>query len=654
MSAMRISHCRALQPVQRTICPNRPLLRPLSRSLATSSSSITEGAEGNTNSSNSNSSDTATAAGKENDSPSTTDSTTLAANPAAITNDGSSANQAKEDFYKKFNLKPSVEVGIRASRREKKKRLQMEQEAQLNQTSQTGAEKIHRLFEKLQLGKDTTSRNTTSSSHGLREGAAGAATTATTPESAETAKKVTESWKFLFDEGDLKETSKKEEGKADSPSTSPAEMLDTIPGGSNLFPTISDHRLASTSSATSDSATEREGDSTTMTSDGRVSLDRWKDPRLKSAERDAFKALFSSLFEKKPVNRDNPGSRVQSLFSNFNRTGVEHTLDDNNNESLLGSGDGTISSETSSTENEDPMQVLRRQVESLSKRVDPIYLERKPKTSSFQVMESTVGPQDWMNKDATLPQENSLFASIRDENKVAIRMRKELEDKQQDIVKVKEFVDELISPYVEKTLSSTNSSGQVKPSVVSLDALLSQAILAASSARLGASELGSRVEPQSQDRPLHPWLGNALVEHTRRQGLSVFIRAVRTESFKALIKCRWDSWQDAAGCLEVLKEMQRSGALIDAETKSIVRAMSRELEVASPAPSVLDEHGLVQYGWGEEEQARSLHEMSQIVDSAQDDRELTSEMRRWARRSTDASHYSSSSKPGGSSRSARR
>ncbi|KAF9384106.1 hypothetical protein CPC16_008603 [Podila verticillata] len=442
--------------------------------------------------------------------------------------------EPKEDLYKKFNLKPSAEVGIRVGLREKKEQQERDLEAQkaVAEATETEAAKINRLFAKLQAPDHISSTSTSvpSSSVDRVDGA---------PK-----KKSNDAWKFLFDEDDL-----------DKRETDSKEMLDRIPGASDHFPSVSEHRSLPPSSA-----------STSSTSTTFASSDRWKDPKQKAVEKDAFKALFASLFEHNRPNKDDDPSgptRVQSLFSNFNRSGLPEssTSSSSSSDSLFSplpfthpSSSSSSSSETpESTPTESPMAILRRQLKSLSERSEPIYLEKKPKTSSFQVMESTVGPQDWMNRETALPAESNLFTAIREENKVAIRMRKELEEKQQDMTKVKDFVDELIAPF----LPSSTESGSVKPSGVGLDSLLAQAIMYASSTKASISE----VSPTNGNRSLHPWMGHAMVEHARRQGLPVFIRTVRTESYKALLQSRWNAWQDGPGCLEILKEMQRSGPL---------------------------------------------------------------------------------------------
>ncbi|KAF8984641.1 hypothetical protein BGZ52_012387 [Haplosporangium bisporale] len=492
--------------------------------------------------------------------------------------------EPKEDLYKKFNLKPSAEVGIRVGLREKKEQQERDLEAQkaVAEATETEAAKINRLFAKLQAPDHISSTSTSvpSSSVDRVDGA---------PK-----KKSNDAWKFLFDEDDL-----------DKRETDSKEMLDRIPGASDHFPSVSEHRSLPPSSA-----------STSSTSTTFASSDRWKDPKQKAVEKDAFKALFASLFEHNRPNKDDDPSgptRVQSLFSNFNRSGLPEssTSSSSSSDSLFSplpfthpSSSSPSSSETpESTPTESPMAILRRQLKSLSERSEPIYLEKKPKTSSFQVMESTVGPQDWMNRETALPAESNLFTAIREENKVAIRMRKELEEKQQDMTKVKDFVDELIAPF----LPSSTESGSVKPSGVGLDSLLAQAIMYASSTKASISE----VSPTNGNRSLHPWMGHAMVEHARRQGLPVFIRTVRTESYKALLQSRWNAWQDGPGCLEILKEMQRSGALVDAETRSLVRGMIRDLKATSVDGS----------GWGYDEQVGPLKEMLEIIKSAEEDRD---------------------------------
>lgn len=501
---------------------------------------------------------------------------------------------AKEDLYKKFNLKPSAEVGIRVSLREKKEQQERDLETQkaVAEATETEAAKINRLFAKLQLGPDQTTSSTTSSPPSSSSGSLDGA-----PK-----KKSNDAWKFLFDEDDL---DSKERPQGDKGAAENKEMLDRIPGASDHFPSVSEHR-------SSPSATASTSSTSATTSTSFSSSDRWKDPKQKAVEKDAFKALFASLFEhNRPKDQDASGAnRVQSLFSNFNRSGLPESSTTSSSDSLftpLPFTEPSSTSESTETPKESPMAILSRQLKSLSERSEPIYLDRKPKTSSFQVMESTVGPQDWMNRDTALPSESNLFTAIREENKVAIRMRKDLEEKQGDITKVKDFVDELIAPFL-PSATTTESLG-VKPSGVGLDSLLAQAIMYASSTKATISEAGP--SGANGSRSLHPWMGHAMVEHARRQGLAVFIRTVRTESYKALLQSRWNAWQDGPGCLEILKEMQRSGALVDAETRSLVRGMIRDLKATSSDGS----------GWGYDEQAGPLKEMLDIIKSAEEDRD---------------------------------
>ncbi|KAF9113985.1 hypothetical protein BGX27_000378 [Mortierella sp. AM989] len=549
---------------------------------------------------------------KSHDSNSSSSKEQLDAAATTITVTTSDGSITKEDFIKKFGLKPSVEVGIRARMLERQRK-QAEEDLKLaaEKESNSGAQKMQQLFEKLELGAEVASTGSSKEASQIE----------TMPA---TKKGISDSWKFLFDESELNESK---------------ETLDKIPGASNIFPSLSEYRSSSEyrpPSLTSESSISSLLPDTS--SEQRPpSADRWKDPKMKGTERDAFKALFSSLFEqKKPEQHEaSPGERIQSLFSNFNRTGLEQTVD-GAQEGESGSSpfsspanDLPSSSGEAETAVEDPLQVLRRQLKNLSKRAEPIYLDRKPKTPSFKVMESTVGPQDWLTRDPIMPQENTLFNSIREENKVAIRMRKELEEKVGDVVQVKQFVDDLITPFVEP--QSALSSNTTKPTSSSLDGLLAQAILAISSTRSETKSSGSKeIATDSQPRrSLHPYLGQALVEHTRRQGLPVFIRAVRTESYQALLKSRWDAWHDGPGCLEILKEMQRSGALVDTQTKRIVRDMRRTLKTSLAPSSDLTKDQLRQYGWGHEEQEASLVEMINIISaSGEDDPDYN--MKLWA------------------------
>ncbi|KAG0197090.1 hypothetical protein BGX28_009415 [Mortierella sp. GBA30] len=614
----RISQCRTGTQLSRAICTSTTNLRDLSRPSTENSPAESEHPS----------------PGKSN-----VENTTDYTPKETSTNSPSAESTSVEDLVKKFKLKPSAEVGIRNRLREKQ--LQREKEESLKRAaeedSRSGAEKINRLFEKLQFGGESTTevRNRTSSA------------TAVSSTSSSAPSKISDSWKFLFDEDDLNEK------KAEHLSTASkdVETLDKIPGVSDLFPSLSEYRSPAAASPTASNAST--APNREECTDAQARADRWKDPKMKSTERDAFKALFSSLFEQKP-QAPSSGGKVQSLFSNFNRSGQERSTDEVST-SIFASRTAkpALATATQPTQaatynsissSEDPMQVLRRQLENLSKRVEPIYLERKPKTSSFQVMENTVGPQDWMSRDPTLPQENSLFTAIRNENKVSIRMRKELEEKSGDIVKVKEFVDELLAPFIQPSDSAT-SAETARPSGVSLDGLLAQAILAASSTNLESSG-ASLFQPRSgdrslishsssgQERSLHPLMGQALVEHTRRLGLPVFIRTVRKETYKALLKSRWGAWRDGLGCLEILREMQRNGAAIDTETKHLVLNMIRELGGSSSLSSdpVKSEEQLQQVGWGDEEQMAPLQEMMAIIRSATEDREQDRNMKRWARR----------------------
>ncbi|KAF9439151.1 hypothetical protein BGZ76_010744 [Entomortierella beljakovae] len=544
-----------------------------------------------------------------------------------VSSTSTNGSNTKEDLVKKFKLKPSAEVGVRVRMLERQRRQAEEAAARLaaEKKSESGAEKIQKLFEKLQHGSEEAAE---------RVPGEGRAPTASGG--------ISESWKFLFDETEINE-----EKTTKVSSTRDNETLDKIPNGSDLFPSLSEYQQPASSSDIPRSNLISNQNSEKHSS----VVDRWKDPKMKSAERDAFKALFSSLFEqKKPDHESTPGEKMQSMFSNFNRTGLEQTLDNSKERESESSPFATLAINSplleveKETAGEDPMQVLRRQIENLSKRSEPIYLDRKPKTSTFKVMESTVGPHDWLYRDPTLPQENSLFNAIRDENKVAIRMRKELEEKVGDVVQVRQFVDDLIAPFIET--QSAFTSNAVKPSSSSLDSLIAQAILAVSSKQPGANqasknefkatEVRSTISPQPR-RSLHPYLGQAIVEQTRRHGLLVFIRAIRTESYKALLKSRWDAWQDGPGCLEILREMQRSGALVDSETRSIVRQMKRDLRASSSNPTSLDlasatsKEQLQSYGWGQEEQEASLVEMLNIIATAESEDSISS-TRQWGKR----------------------
>jgi hypothetical protein len=548
---------------------------------------------------------------------------------AATSTSAETATAEKEDLVKKFKLKPSAEVGIRAGKREKQRKRDQEEAARkaAEEESRSGADKIHRLFEKLQLGEDDMTEGGSRTARDSSSAGAGSKSTL--------GKNVSDSWKFLFDEDDLNEKKSKATTTETTAGTEKKETLDRIPGASGLFPHLSEYRSSTSGKASAETSAPKG--------------DRWKDPKLKSAEKDTFKALFSSLFEQKPVTQDSaPGSKVQSLFSNFNRAGMDHSAEGSRAEdSATATLLETLAAKTPTTpevptSSEDPMQVLNRQLFNLSKRVEPIYLDQKPKTSAFQAMESTVAGQDWMSRDATRPNsKNTLFAAIQDENKVAIRMRNELVAKSGDVIKIKEFVDTLIAPYADPSSPAGSKNGP-RPSSISLDGLLAQAILSSSAGSLvGAtttSVIRSKVEgvqapPVKAQRSLHPFMGHALVEHTRRQGLPVFIRVVRTESYKALLKSRWDTWRDGPGCLEILKEMQRNGALVDRETLSIIRKMQRDISEASiPVQETDGEHKVQQYGWGDEEQAAPVVEMLNMVEGEVGNRQESSQMRHWAKR----------------------
>lgn len=563
---------------------------------------------------------------------STTDKSTSAGStkePVTTSTSTKTATVEKEDLVKKFKLKPSAEVGIRAGKREKQRKRDQEEAARkaAEEESRSGADKIHRLFEKLQLGDSDLMEGGSRTAGGASSAGAGSKSTL--------GKNVSDSWKFLFDEDDLNEKKSKATTTETTTGAEKKETLDRIPGVSGLFPNLSEYR-SSTSGMASAEAPAPKGD-------------RWKDPKLRSAEKDAFKALFSSLFEQKPATQDSaPGSKVQSLFSNFNRAGVDHSTNSSKAEdSATATLLETLAAKTLTvpevpTSSEDPMQVLNRQLFNLSKRVEPIYLDQKPKTSAFQAMENTVAGQDWMSRDTTRPNsKNTLFSAIQDENKVAIRMRNELVAKSDDVIKIKEFVDKLIAPYVDPS-SPAGSKNEPRPSSISLDGLLAQAILSSSAGSLVGATATSVVRSKFEDvqappvkaqRSLHPFMGHALVEHTRRQGLPVFIRVVRTESYRALLKSRWDTWRDGPGCLEILKEMQRNGALVDRETLSIIRKMQRDIKDASiPAPLTDEENKVQQYGWGDEEQAAPVVEMLNMIEDEVGSRQESSQMRHWAKR----------------------
>ncbi|KAK3825775.1 MAG: hypothetical protein J3Q66DRAFT_436788 [Benniella sp.] len=524
-----------------------------------------------------------------------------------LSTDPTARPNTTEDLVKKFKLKPSVEVGIRARMLEKQRR--QAEEAERKAAEQDGTseiEKVRRLFDKLHANSGGTGLN----------------------KSGSTTKNVSDAWKFLFDEDDLSEDT----AKGSSTGNQSKDILDSVPGASSMFPSPSEHRaLASTPYLT---ATPTKSPPDVFGSHSKT--DRWKDPRMKSTERDAFKALFSSLFEHKNQDKKerdhqekeqegNREQKLQSIFSNFSRTGQEQPDDDNLSSNADLSSGPAVALDTTSTEtpmDSDPTDVLHRQLFNLSKRVEPIYLARKPSTPSFEVMKNTVGPHDWLSRDPTLPQENTLFNTLRDETQVAIRLRRELVEKQQNIVGVKKFVDDLIASFAQS--ASKPSTDTARPSSVGLDNLLAHAIMAASSTRLNADGSENPTGDQSE-RSLHPFMGDAMVEQARKQGLTVFIRAVRTDSYKALLKSRWDAWHDGPGCLEILREMQRSGALIDGKTKVLVRNMRRELAAISSTPVAADTEGtlfkehLQQYGWGEEEQAAPLLEMLDVIKVAQED-----------------------------------
>ncbi|KAG0337497.1 hypothetical protein BG004_007619 [Podila humilis] len=508
----------------------------------------------------------------------------------------SEERRSKEDLVKKFKLKPSAEVGIRVSLRERREQKERELGSQKAAAEAEGAEanRINRLFDTIQSGRNQAI--------GIEAEESG-----TGPN-----KKPNEAWKFLFDEDDLDTKEEKPQSNNNNTvaegSSQHVELLDRIPGGSTLFPSVSEHRTAFITAAVPPSTTHSFAET-------------WKNPKGRSAEKEAFQSLFASLFEhNKPKETDGP-NRAQSLFSNFNRSGLPESAQ--SVQSATGSifdpsspltATNTLpasSEEDEKMAQENAMAILRRQLKSLSERSEPIYLDKKPKTSSFQVMESTVGTQDWMSQDPVLPSENNLFAVIREENKVAIRMRKELEEKHHDITKVRDFVDELIAPFLSQ--SDEQESTAVKPSGVGLDSLLSQAIMYSSSTRAAITEPGQGSASAAQGkRSLHPWMGHAMVEHARRQGLTVFIRTVRTESYKALLQSRWNAWQDGPGCLEILKEMQSSGALVDAETRSLVRGMVRDLQTTCVKTT---------QGWGFDDQVQPLQEMLKIIKSAEEDQD---------------------------------
>ncbi|KAF9363787.1 hypothetical protein BGX34_003292 [Mortierella sp. NVP85] len=523
-----------------------------------------------------------------------------------LSTDPTARPNTTEDLIKKFKMRPSVEVGIRARMLEKQRRQAEEAARKAAEQDTSEVQKVQRLFDKLQLSGEEAS--VSSGGTGLNR-------------SGSTTKNVSDSWKFLFDESDLSEDT----AKGSSTGNQSKDTLDSVPGASSMFPTPSEHRaLASTPYFT---ATPTKSPPDLFGPHSRT--DRWKDPRMKSTERDAFKALFSSLFEHKTQDKkEQEGNREQklhSIFSNFSRTGQEQPDDDNLSSNADLSSGPAATLDTTSTEtlmDGDPTDVLHRQLVNLSKRVEPIYLARKPNTPSFEVMKNTVGPHDWLSRDPTLPQENTLFNTLRDETQVTIRLRRELVEKQQNIIGVKKFVDELIAPFAQP--ASKSSADTARPSSVGLDNLLAHAILAASSTRLNAD--GSENPTGDQvERSLHPFMGDAMVEQARKQGLTVFIRAVRTDSYKALLKSRWDAWHDGPGCLEILREMQRSGALIDGKTRTLARNMRKELAAISSTPVAANTEGTIfkehlqQYGWGEEEQAAPLLEMMEVIKTAQED-----------------------------------
>ncbi|KAG0243291.1 hypothetical protein BGW41_002476 [Actinomortierella wolfii] len=533
-----------------------------------------------------------------------------------------------EELIKQYQSKPSAEVGIQAKRRKATAAPSSSSSSENDSTISSS----RTLFQKLQdnhAEAGDQDQHVSSSDllhHGEKK-------TSTAP--------VSDQWKFLFDETEFDDDSKS--STSDNKQTAAAadakkekDLLDQIPGSSSMFPPLDEYPEPSRSSAGSGS-----GATTTTTARKHVqtsSSDHWKDPRMNSAEKDAFKALFASLFETKPKDDDNDlaGQKEPlAIFSTFKRPST--STDDGTAET---SGDHSIFSTTTTTtppKKENPLDLLDRHLKTLSMRTGPIYVRgpEKPKPYAEATLEKTlVGDEVWAEQSAGEARDDSMFLQIREENMAAIRVRNELNGFEHDVAGLSTFVADLLQTFSSgsgggnssNTTTSTDQQQQQqqqpsqKPKVSGLvmDELLSRAITIASSSDVqakttptliltGPSSPSPFLDPSSQrTKSLQPLMGGAFVEHARRQGLSTFIQTVRSESYKALIRTRWENFKDAAGCLAILQEMRQNGALIDPELQSMINRMGSEIGQQAQRPSSA-------LGWDAQDQLADIEIMKSII-----------------------------------------
>ncbi|KAG0264258.1 hypothetical protein DFQ27_001335 [Actinomortierella ambigua] len=549
-----------------------------------------------------------------------------------------------EELIKQYQSKPSAEVGIRAKQRVAAAAAAAE--ADKEASSATGAVSSSRsLFQKLRDPQEEAAHDNTGHGEGGKS------------------ESVSDQWKFLFDETEFEGRGEGDKAVADK-GLSSQDLLDQIPGSSVMFPSLTEYadspRVTKSRIATSPQAA-----SASTLRQQQQSGEQWRDPKMNNAEKDAFKALFVSLFETKPKEDTSSAQKEPlSIFSTFKRpSSAEEKREEGSTDS---SALSTSSSSTTPAKKEDPMDLLDRHLKTLSTRTGFIYVRgpEKPKPYVAETLEkSLVGDEVWAEQSAEA-RDDSIFLQIREENMAAIRVRNELNGFEHDVAGLGVFVSDLLHSFsaatppaaplplssATTTTSSTTkdpdnpqeeehdqpqlqspSTTPAKPKVSGLvmDELLARAITIASSSDVQAKTtptliltgLASSSSPSSsassssasfldhqypqRTKSLQPLMGGAFVEHARRQGLSTFIQTVRSESYKALIRTRWENFRDTAGCLAILREMQQNGALIDPELQSMIKRMGQEVFT----------HGqnYPGMGWDAVDQQTEVREMMKIV-----------------------------------------
>ncbi|KAF9977233.1 hypothetical protein BGZ73_006596 [Actinomortierella ambigua] len=543
-------------------------------------------------------------------------------------------SMSAEELIKQYQSKPSAEVGIRA-----KQRTVAAEASESSSTTSTTVSSSRNLFQKLRDPQEETVPDDIRGGEKGQGGGVGG---------------VSDQWKFLFDEtefGGHEEGSKAHSKSADQNASS-QELLDQIPGSSAMFPSLSEYP---DSPRVTKSATPSTSTSASTLKQQQQSGEQWKDPKMNSAEKDAFKALFVSLFETKPKD-DTSSARKEplSIFSAFKRS----SPNEESKEEALTDSSVLPTSSTTPAKKEDPMDLLDRHLKTLSTRTGFIYVRgpEKPKPYAAETLEkSLVGEEVWAEQLAGEARDDSMFLQIREENMAAIRVRNELNGFEHDVAGLGMFVSDLLqtfsgasppAPVPPSTTSPTSTaskdsddpqqdqpqqpqptpstSSKPKVSGLVMDELLARAIAIASSSDVQAkttptliltgssspsasSSTSSFLDQQSAQRTksLQPLMGGAFVEHARRQGLSTFIQTVRSESYKALIRTRWENFRDTAGCLAILQEMQQNGALIDSELQSMIKRMGHEIYMHGK-----NYPGL---GWDAIDQRAGVEEMLKIV-----------------------------------------